>query len=272
MVLDHEGLAPSAHNKNSLIPQHTTGNHTFTSHPELRESKMASKTANKQRQKASLQPPDPRWQRSHALPQPCITQAEGDIKLLTADLKHNIRADFQKLATNIKRDVQAIGDQTAHLKDKMEEVIEAHNTMADAYTTFQSQLQQMEKKMVDLEDRAHRNNIMLSGIPEEIKASELKEYVTQLFRALLPEAKKTDLHLDRVHRPAVVPSDMIVRPSTLLHNEGKAHAGSMRPTRPGRSLCRSRTVCGLIPSRKGERSLHHQRLGGSGLGEGGCPW
>ncbi|CAH2253559.1 Hypothetical predicted protein, partial [Pelobates cultripes] len=106
--------------------------------------------------------------------QPCIPQAEWDIKLLIADLKHTMRADLQKLAIEIKRDVQAIGDRTAHLEDKMEAVIEAHNTLADAYTTSQSQLQQMEMKMVDLEDKARRNNSRLRGIPEDIKAPELK--------------------------------------------------------------------------------------------------
>ncbi|CAH2299915.1 Hypothetical predicted protein [Pelobates cultripes] len=68
-----------------------------------------------------------------------------------------MRADFQKLAEDIKWDIQAIG----RLEDKMEE--------ADAYTAFQSQLQQMEMKMVDLD-------------------------ITQLFLSLMPE--------DRVHRMA----------------------------------------------------------------------
>ncbi|CAH2299970.1 Hypothetical predicted protein, partial [Pelobates cultripes] len=62
----------------------------------------------------------------------------------------------------------------------MDAVIEAHSTLADAYTIFQSQLQQMEMKMVDLEDWARRNNIRLHGIPEDIKAPEIKEYTTQL--------------------------------------------------------------------------------------------
>ncbi|CAH2283913.1 Hypothetical predicted protein [Pelobates cultripes] len=85
-----------------------------------------------------------------------------------------MRADFQKLAAEIKRDVQAIGERMAHLEDKMEKVIEAHNTLVDTYTMFQTWIQQLETKEVDFEDRTRRNNIRLRGISEDVKQPELR--------------------------------------------------------------------------------------------------
>ncbi|CAH2220648.1 Hypothetical predicted protein [Pelobates cultripes] len=46
-------------------------------------------------------------------------QAGGNnIPKLLEDLKTTIRSDFQKLAADIRKEVQAIGEHTAHLEDK----------------------------------------------------------------------------------------------------------------------------------------------------------
>ncbi|CAH2315913.1 Hypothetical predicted protein [Pelobates cultripes] len=117
----------------------------------------------------------------------------------------------------------------------MEEVIEAHNTLVDAYTTFQTHIPQLEIKVVDLEDRARRNNICLRGISEDVKQPDLRDYVTQLFHALLPEASEHDLQLDRVHRvmkprslPAAVPRDAIVRVDFYTPGGREKRAGAMK--------------------------------------------
>lgn len=73
-------------------------------------------------------------------------------------------------------------------------------------------------KMVDIEDRARRNNIKFRGVPESIKPVELTAYLQKLMTTALPSLEPADIILDRAHRlpkPSFlsdqIPRDVIAR-------------------------------------------------------------
>lgn len=70
--------------------------------------------------------------------------------------------------------------------------------------------------MVDLKDRARRNNIEFRGIPESVKHPYLIHYIQSFFLKLLPQLTQADIAIDRAHRiakpnhlPASVPRDVL---------------------------------------------------------------
>lgn len=58
----------------------------------------------------------------------------------------------------------------------------------------------MKAKLADLEDRSHRNNVKIRGIPEAVKPAALKDFFTKLMSAILTEAAPPELLIDRIHR------------------------------------------------------------------------
>lgn len=72
--------------------------------------------------------------------------------------------------------------------------------MVDAHTTHSDELSWIKDKLSDLEDRSRRNNLKIRGIPESVPATQLPQYIQDLFNALLPTMSALELTVDRVHR------------------------------------------------------------------------
>ncbi|CAH2322456.1 Hypothetical predicted protein [Pelobates cultripes] len=99
----------------------------------------------------------------------------------------------------------------------MEETQEAHNHLIDQVNTLQVTISTMENKLMDIEDRARRNNLRLWGIPETVAPADLQAYLHEFFHVLSPDTPSAMLLLDRAHRipkpqhlPPSVPRDVIL--------------------------------------------------------------
>lgn len=62
-------------------------------------------------------------------------------------------------------------NQIQHLESKMRDLYTSHNDLIDAYTDQESEMQHLQNKIADLEDRSRQNNIKFRGIPESIPPS-----------------------------------------------------------------------------------------------------
>lgn len=72
--------------------------------------------------------------------------------------------------------------------------------------------------MADLEDRPHRNNLKISGIPETVQTHQLPHFVQDLIKAVVPSLTSEDLTIHRIHcipkpsfLPPEVPRDVLMR-------------------------------------------------------------
>ncbi|CAH2248877.1 Hypothetical predicted protein [Pelobates cultripes] len=66
--------------------------------------------------------------------------------------------------------------------------------------TLQQQMESMEARMADYEDRARRNNLRLRGFPESVLQDDLPLFVRGLLHAYGPDIPMDMLLVDRAHR------------------------------------------------------------------------
>ncbi|CAH2252478.1 Hypothetical predicted protein [Pelobates cultripes] len=92
-------------------------------------------------------------------------------------LLHNLN----KSISDLKGDVQELGDRTARMENRRGEYAEEHNDMADHVHQLEQALESCQYKVMDLEDRPRRQNIRLRGIPETVKQPEIMAYLTEYF-------------------------------------------------------------------------------------------
>ncbi|CAH2300985.1 Hypothetical predicted protein [Pelobates cultripes] len=115
---------------------------------------------------------------------------------MSEKLLHN----FNKSISDLRKDVQELGDRTAHMENRMGEYAEAHNDMADHVQHLEQELSACQNKLMDLEDRSRRHNIRFRGIPEAIKQADIAAHLTDLFKTLAPDLPADVLLFDRAHR------------------------------------------------------------------------
>lgn len=71
------------------------------------------------------------------------------------------------------------------------------NDLVDANDRRDEEIEVLKIKMADMEDRNKRNNVKIRGIPESVQQHDLRDYVSQLFKALLPDMSELDFTVDR---------------------------------------------------------------------------
>lgn len=72
------------------------------------------------------------------------------------------------------------------------------NTLVDAHGVHNDEILWLKDKIVNLEERSRRNNIKIMGIPKMVSASQLPQYVYDLFTSLAPSLSAPELTVDRV--------------------------------------------------------------------------
>lgn len=61
------------------------------------------------------------------------------------------------------------------------------NELVDGHYEHTEEMWWLKDKMADLEDRSHRNNLKLRGVPKTVSAPKLIIYIQEFLKALLPE-------------------------------------------------------------------------------------
>ncbi|CAH2252804.1 Hypothetical predicted protein [Pelobates cultripes] len=169
-----------------------------------------------------------------------LPATDASVSTMLNDLKAALRSDFLKIVSDIRADIQALGDRTAHLEEKTEEMLDAHNKLTDAHTALENKVRFLEGKIADNEDRDRRNNIRLRGVPETIGPQDLTKFVQKLFKTLIPTLEEADLLLDKTHRlhkprhlPASIPRDVITMVHYFLVKDQLMQASRLTTTLPG---------------------------------------
>lgn len=72
----------------------------------------------------------------------------------------------------------------------MGDFTDGQNDLVDAHFELEDEIKHLKLKVADLEDRPRQNNIKFHGIPENIKNTDLKQFLRQMIRDLLPETSQ----------------------------------------------------------------------------------
>ncbi|XP_063819080.1 uncharacterized protein LOC135057111 [Pseudophryne corroboree] len=166
----------------------------------------------------------------------------GSMRQLLASFKDDITMEVKTALQSCQQTVDAIGQRTDHLENKCEEVVKSHNEVINQLEELQAEVADLRRKTCDLGDRSRRNNIKLRGIPETVSNSELNQFATYLFMALLPTNSIDDFLIDRIHRlpkarnaPKDAPRDTLMR-MHYFHVKDQILRAAMRPDLPPTTL------------------------------------
>ncbi|CAH2324965.1 Hypothetical predicted protein [Pelobates cultripes] len=125
---------------------------------------------------------------------------------------------WQTTAEQIKREVRDLSIRTTSVEQHCAELSTAQGDLSQQLKALQYQMEHMEARVADQEDRARRNNLRLRGVPETVLTDELQIYVQGLLLAYAPDIPTDMLLVDRVHRvtkpkqlPDSVPRDVLLR-------------------------------------------------------------
>lgn len=119
---------------------------------------------------------------------------------------------------NFKDEVGKLGGSVDNVEKKMGEYATSYNSLVDAHNEQSDELTWLKEKVANLEDRSHRNNMKLRGIPESIQPTQLQQYAQEFMLAYLPSVPSLELVIDRIHRlpkpahlPDNIPRDVLMR-------------------------------------------------------------
>lgn len=121
------------------------------------------------------------------------------MKNMLLSLKQKLYNDLSTAVSSLSVSVQQNDQRINTLEARVSDLYMAHNELVDVVTDHQDELQLIQLKIADLEDRSRRNNIKFLNIPELIKPSELTKFLQSVMRTLIPEVTNWDLEIDRAH-------------------------------------------------------------------------
>ncbi|XP_053545327.1 rabenosyn-5 [Bombina bombina] len=152
---------------------------------------------------------------SSARPQHFITEAT--LKKLLANQTYSITKEIQRNHAELRKEMSEIGDRVDSLERKQDDIATDQTNLLTYSESLAEQINQLEFKLADVEDRARRNNVRFRGIPEDIQPAELQNFLKDLFKDLLGPTEGLIDTMERAHRalrPRTVsqekPRDVIV--------------------------------------------------------------
>lgn len=143
---------------------------------------------------------------------------DTDLKEMLLSLRGALQQDMLSFMQKSKMEMDALGERVDYIEHKMNDFTEAHNDLVDSHVDLEDEIKHLKLKVSDLEDRSRRNNIKFRGIPENIKNSDLKQFLCRMMSDLIPTISPQELVIDRAHRlpkpshiPEKLPRDVIAK-------------------------------------------------------------
>ncbi|CAH2218919.1 Hypothetical predicted protein [Pelobates cultripes] len=121
--------------------------------------------------------------------------AKEDLRSATSELGATIRQDIQAL----RADMQGLSDRVSHVEAASDSLRAAQTILAEAADTCSEQVRGMALHIEDLDNRGHRNNIRLRGLPED-SPLQLWESLLEIFNGLLGRNLQVPIDFVRAHR------------------------------------------------------------------------
>lgn len=156
---------------------------------------------------------------------PITNQPISDAKLkdMLVSLRNTLHADMLECMRSFKYNIGELGGRIDHVEENMGEFASSYNSLVDAHNDQAEKVTWLRAKVADLEDRSHRHNIKIRGIPEATQSAQLQQHAQDLMKAFLPSLSDSDLLMDRIHYlskpphiPHNVPRDVLMR-VTFFH-------------------------------------------------------
>ncbi|CAH2307566.1 Hypothetical predicted protein [Pelobates cultripes] len=127
--------------------------------------------------------------------QPAEYLTKGFFEKSMEGMAKKLISTWQTTTEQIKREVMDLSARTTSVEQHYEELSSAQGDLTQQLKALQCQMEHMEARVVDQEDRARRNNLRLRGVPETILPDDLPIYVQGLLRAYAPDIP-TDIKAD----------------------------------------------------------------------------
>ncbi|OCT57869.1 hypothetical protein XELAEV_18002959mg, partial [Xenopus laevis] len=113
-------------------------------------------------------------------------------------LRTELDITTKRITTSLSKEIKEISKRTDTLEHRLDDattVLEGHETEIDSLCY---QLQELQDKMEDMENRSHRGNIRIRGFSESYK--NLESDITEFFSILVPHLPSSRMEIDRIHR------------------------------------------------------------------------
>lgn len=139
------------------------------------------------------------------------------LKEMLVSLRSSLHSDMISCVHKFDTELQSVTSRVSHIENKMGEYAATISDLVEANEGKEDDIEEIRAKMTDIEDRSRRNNLKIRGVPETVK-QDLREYVSQLFKAIMHVMTELEFTVDRIHRlpkPTYlsdnVPRDVILR-------------------------------------------------------------
>lgn len=140
--------------------------------------------------------------------------SETTLKDMLVSLRRLFYKDMMTYMQSFKMEVLELGGRVTHLEQKIGEYASSFNALVDSHTKQDDEVEWLKAKV---EDRSHRNNVKMRGIPETIQPAHLFQYASEFICTVLPLILESDLIINRIHRqpklqhlPDNVPRDILM--------------------------------------------------------------
>lgn len=170
------------------------------------------------------------------LPAPQPMSYAGDAALLahfSAMLQQELSKDCSIITTDLKRDIQGIGERFELIETKVAETVTKVNQNSTMITDLQDRLEEAYTKIEDLENRSRRYNVRLRSLPEN--HTDLEEAMRELMKELIPDITVRHMEINRIHRVLTaprsdgLPRNIIIKPHCYRIKEKLMLAARNRP-------------------------------------------
>lgn len=130
-----------------------------------------------------------------AVPNPSLLYLQRDLQNIALYIKHTLMAAISDLKTDIQN--------TNHPLTEMEETSQLQAVaIRQVQKTHDLQLPHMfnlHSQVEDLDNRGHRHNIRLRGVPEGVEATELQQTVCSIFNNLLDRPADSPIEMEHIN-------------------------------------------------------------------------
>lgn len=139
-----------------------------------------------------------------------IKEHKNYLKQEITQLRHEINGKLDKLTTTVQR----LSDRIDEAESRVELVEGWSEEATETLSTYFKQQRTLQQKLMDLQSRLRRNDILIFGVAEGEEGNSALQYVEKIIKSELPASKDLDLKIQRAYRSLAprAPPDAPPRP------------------------------------------------------------
>lgn len=102
------------------------------------------------------------------------------LKDMLVSLQQSLHVDFTNLTQKFFTEISSLGERVNSVENVVTDITTTVNDLVYANEDSIEEMQWLQAKIADLEDRSRCNNLKLRWIPDTVQPSELTQYATNL--------------------------------------------------------------------------------------------